>query len=262
MLARGAELFDKVEARRFHWYNKNENETSLDVVESSAQGPNASEDPRRYYEQYRFSPFVPRAEVLKQIAARIRFAKNPPPPVRGSGGFPVPDFRTTRSISNATLHPRLEAERDQIDNVIVEIRHHVRLVQQMLEDVKGDPESPPIIRRTLIAVLGLFYSGVVYPLSFLPVALNSEPELSFSSVLPTIFSLRGAMLIVASSIFTAMCLVFLRVSDRLRYPEALLGELQNFEKVEAYSPYLEIMIANEHEEAKEQEANAPKKSEA
>jgi len=252
LIARGQELVDRIEARRFRWYNENENETSLQSVESEADAPNSPEDPRHYYNEYRFSPFVPRAAVLKSIEVHMRRGK------RGSGPTRydpmASSMQISRSVSNAQLYPKLAAERDRIDTLIVEVRHHVRLVEQTQRAVSGNPEDSALVRGSLVTVLVLFYAGVIYPLSFLPLRVGPAPELSLSAFIPTLLSLRGGILALSSGIFTGMCIVLFRLSAALRYPEDLLAQLDGFSSVDRYSPYLKTMLQNEAEEAAESES--------
>jgi hypothetical protein len=251
LIARGQELVDRLEARHFRWYNENENETSLQSVESAADSPNAPEVPRHYYHEYRFSPFVPRAAVLKSIEVHMRRGK------RGSGPSRydpmTSSMQISRSVSNAQLYPKLEAERERIDTLIVEVRHHVRLVEQTRHAVSGNPENSTLVRRSLVTVLVLFYAGVIYPLSFLPLRSGPAPQLSLSAFIPALLSLRGGILALSSGIFTGMCIVLLRLSAALRYPEDLLSQLEGFSSVDLYSPYLRTMQQNEAEEAAESE---------
>ncbi len=249
LLARGQELLDKLNARYFGWYNKRQLESALDSVEYSAKSANGPSDPQSMYDRYTFPPFVPREEVLKKIAARVAWAKRPPEPPRQTPyGFALPEYAGTQDIMKANLQPQLAAERELIEAVIIEVRHHSRLVAQMLSDMKANPEDSPIVRLSLVGALLLFYLGVIYPLSFLPLRVGSVPELSVSGVLPLIFSLRGAILLTPTVLFSVLCLALLRVSASLRCSPAVIADLEAFSKPELYSPYLQIMIRNQERE--------------
>jgi len=244
LAARSQELVERLKGRSFKWYSDRELESLLDTVESQARGgrDDGEASPSAIYRKYQFPMFVPRSKVLSQIELRLAIAKEPERP----GPYGIDRF-----MVKANLSRQLEAEGEKIDELVIEARHASRVVAQWLADVEGDPEKSPLIRFSIWAALLLFYGGVIYPLSFLPLKIGEIPEISLAGFWPTLPSLRGGLLAFPAALFTGICAVFLKINAGLRYPGALLGELGRFAFVENYSPYLKIMAENEREESRD-----------
>lgn len=135
------------------------------------------------------------------------------------------------------IGPQLDKERDEINELYSEAKHHVRLVSDFYAIVSTNPESSPIITASLILILTLFFSGVIYPLSFMPLPTDWKPALSLAEIPSFIFSLRGALLIVVSLLFTTMLVMFFVMNVRLRYPTELLERLEKFKHLSEYSQH-------------------------
>ena len=120
-----------------------------------------------------------------------------------------------------------------------EVRHHARVVADFHTLVAPNPESSNLITTSLLLVLALFCAGVIYPLSFMPLTTDWNPTVSSSAVPAFIFSLRGALLGTVSLLFTAMLATFLVLNIRMKYPQSLLDQLEQYRHVSKYSAYFE-----------------------
>lgn len=156
------------------------------------------------------------------------------------------DSGLLRGISSPRLHmgPQLDKEREEIDRLYTEARHHVRLVSDFHAIVSPNPESSPIITASLVLILTLFFAGVIYPLSFMPLPTNWQPAISLAEIPSFIFSLRGALLVVVSLLFTTMLAMFFVMNIRLKYSTDKLKRLENFKHLSAYSQYFANREAN------------------
>lgn len=139
----------------------------------------------------------------------------------------------------------IEKERDAIDALEVEIRHHMRTVSDFLETISSNPESSVAITWALVMVAALFLIGVIYPLSFLPTPISWTPAVSLRGFWAHAFSLRGLLLTIVSSIFLAALTMFAVMNRRLRYPPDEVRSLDEFTCIETYSKYYAIAEDNE-----------------
>jgi len=138
----------------------------------------------------------------------------------------------------------LEKERDAIDALEVEIRHHMRTVTDFLQTTSSNPESSPAIMWALVMVASLFLVGVIYPLSFLPTPANWTPTIEFSGFWGRLLSLRGILLTAISVIFLAALSMFAVMNRRLRYPPEKVRALQALTLIGTYSPYYAVADDN------------------
>lgn len=243
------------------WYNKRIAEREIDRLNDLLE-KHSDETPEQLYDRLKFSVFIEKHVALQVIgnviesrnrriekereAARQRAEERSR---RGSGfaafaetASPVFD---TRGPLNLHVGPALEKERDAIDLVVRNARHHIRLVKDFLDTVKGNPESSPQITYALILITALFYVGVVYPLSFMPVRMDTQPVLSLSAFIDIPFSLRGALLTAVSAIFTGILAMFFAMNVRMKYQPQEIQKLVEFSSLGAYSKYFQVMDENE-----------------
>jgi hypothetical protein len=155
----------------------------------------------------------------------------------------APDMSHLRALSHP--HAQLSKERDAMDALEVEIRHHMRTITDFLQTTSSNPESSPAIAWALVMVAALFLVGVVYPLSFLPTPSTWTPAVEFSGFWARLFSLRGLLLTAISVIFLAALTMFAVMNRRLRYAPEKVQALQAFTHVATYSPYYAVAEENE-----------------
>ena len=141
------------------------------------------------------------------------------------------------NISNFTLIKMIQEERERIDNLLVRITYQASLNDHLLADLRENPESSQLVSVSIIATLLLFFSGVIYPLSFLPLKPNKEISLSVGAFFDILFSFKGAFLVVLSVIFGSLLVKFFFVNINLRHDKRKMEQLNFFASVENYSLY-------------------------
>jgi uncharacterized membrane protein len=141
---------------------------------------------------------------------------------------------------------RVDEEGNKIQSLIVEIRQHIRVVKLHLTELEGNPESSNLITYSILAAILLFFIGVVYPLSFLPVSANGTLSLSIGAFFTILFSLKGVILSSVSLIFLLIMAIFFYVNWSLKHNATDLERLRSATQIKNYSKYLEIMEENEH----------------
>lgn len=252
LITLGEKLVDATSRLTFEWYHKHDSASEIEDLEKLLE-KDETEAPESLYEKLRFSPYIARADAIQTIS-RVKSnreerlqrereeSRRQMEQARTMGigsAFAIPARSNLMSGLNSSLHlqPQLTKEREEIDEMYTEVKHHTRVVSDFHALVVSHPESSALITASLVLILTLFFAGVIYPLSFMPLPVNWKPSLSFSEIPNFIFSLRGALLTVVSILFSAMLAMFFVLNIRMRYPQALLDQLEQFKHLSKYSKY-------------------------
>lgn len=253
-------VIDAADALYFEWYNKHTNNRQYDKLEELFEDEDYL-SPEQYFDQLNFSDFSPREEILEEIYLAIERHKKKLDAEREAlrqraasyqnlnAGFAYVEASPRKlpnlSSLNMGLIENLQKERDAIDSVSRDARHHIRLASDMLDSIKGNPESSPQITYALILVTMLFFLGVVYPLSFMPVNPEGDFNISLNHFFPLLFSLKGVLLSSLSVIFGSVLVMFFWLNISLKHPKETTEKLESFTRIPTYSDYFSIMDKNE-----------------
>ena len=241
LITLGEKLVDATNRLSFEWYHKHDSASEIEDLEKLLE-KDESEDPESLYEKLRFSPYIAKADALQTISRVKSYreerlqrereeSRRQMEQVRQVGigsTFAMPARSNFISGLNPSLHlqPQLSKEREEIDEMYTEVKHHARVVSDFHSLVVSHPESSALITASLVLILTLFFAGVICPLSFMPLPTDWKPSLSFSEIPNFIFSLREALLAVVSILFSTMLAMFFVLNIRMRYPQALLEQLE------------------------------------
>lgn len=251
-------VVDSVSDSMIEWYNTRVQEEELDTMQYLLDEDD-SLTPAQLYDRLNFSPYQERGESIKAITdssddrlekiereeqeARLRSSM--------PSGLTIPNnpyesliLDPPTLMQNTTLTNEITRMREFIGAKVVDAKHQIRVARDCLDGVRGNPESSAQITTALVLVAILFYAGVIYPLSFLPVPANGSLSLSFEAFWPLISSLKGMLLLVVSLVFTSILLMFFALNLKLRYPIQTINELEGFTKLSNYSKYFEILEKN------------------
>ncbi|TAM17355.1 MAG: hypothetical protein EPN68_15670 [Rhodanobacter sp.] len=276
-------LVDSANHLSFAWYVRLNRKYELEKAEELLEKDDDLA-PDALYAKLNFPPFIARADAIKDLqdlkdrraraaererqrladAARKQAELQKMPGMSGLSAFMAMGGGNSErfidpTLPAALLRPRpyaeLKKERDAIDALEVEIRHHRRTIADFLATTSSNPESSVAITWALAMVAGLFLIGVIYPLSFLPTPTPWTPALEFHGFWARVFSLRGMLLTAISAIFLAALTMFAVMNRRLRYPLNEIEALADFARIDTYSPYYAVAEKNE-EIAQEHAARA------
>lgn len=243
-------ITDDADDLAFDWYNKQIGQLEIEDLEDLLD-KGAEENPDSLYDSLRFSIYEDREVSLRRIEQHIqirRERKRKEQEARsdrlGLGALLTPMTGLKLGASLHMMRPALDKEREAMDHVAREARHHTRLVSEFLDAIKDNPESSSVITVALMLVVTLFYVGVIYPLSFMPTPLNWIPALSMAAFFDVAFSLKGILLIIVSLIFTGILAVFFFMNIRMKYDSKVVNQLQLFTSMAAYSTHFSIMEKN------------------
>jgi hypothetical protein len=76
--------------------------------------------------------------------------------------------------------------------------------------------------------------------------MDTPPVLSLGEFVDIAFSLRGALLIAVSAIFTGILAMFFAMNLRMKYQRQETEKLVEFSSLGAYSKFFQVMDNNEN----------------
>ena len=267
LITLGERISDASGRLSFDWYHRHDIASELEDLEKLLE-KDAQLEPEALYAKLHFSPYIAKSDAIATIG---RFkalrkdrlmreqeeARRQAEQARSAGlgaafarTIDTSILRGGNSPLNQHIQPQLSRERDEIDALFSEAKHHARVATDFHALVEVHPESSRLITASLVLVLTLFFTGVIYPLSFMPLPTDWKPAISLSEVPNFILSLRGALLGLLSTLFTAMLTMFFVINIRMKYPQSLLAQLEQFKHLGKYSKY----FANREENAKQRRA--------
>lgn len=250
-IANSYKLVNEAHHIAFNWYNRRKFEDALeDIKYELKHNPEVEKDSAiNYYKRFNFSRYENRKNVIdnieKEIPRLLKEAREPSPP----------PWETIKPIATQ-IRNDLSNEGEKIDDLYIKINHQILLVNNFSGFLKQQTESSRLISISIIFTLILFYTGVIYPLSFLPVETNNI-NLSFIAFFDILFSLRGLMLFILSSIFTGLMIVFFIRNNNLIYDKKDIDKLNEYSNIANYSTYLKKFEENIEFLAEEENDTSP-----
>lgn len=236
-------LVERASDLPFNWYSTRIAEDQIEDMQYLLDNDD-SLTPEILYTQLAFSKCQDRNEAIDAIRNavddRLERLEKERTELKPNGLLGNLEFNPPNLV-NPHLVNEVQRVGDSIESVFRESKHQIRVVKDFLDTIRGNPESSTQITGTLILVTILFFAGVIYPLSFLPVPANSYLSLSLEAFWPLITSLKGVLLSVVSVVFTGILLMFFRLNLKLKYSAETVTDLEGFTELSAYSKYFEIM---------------------
>lgn len=244
-------LEHEAETRYFDWYNKRTGERELGKIDDLYHETDKILSANEYYKKLNFSPFQDKTEALELIQNKVneltekerieneivrsQLEKQGP-------GFGVVTQNSMHITNLAALSVNTTEEREQIDNLLVRTTMQSKINHDLLVSLRSGSESSPLVSISIVAVILLFFSCVIYPLSFLPLNQSAEIYLSLAAFWDILFSLKGLLLTLMSFIFCGLMVVFLYINHKLKHGAAMLAELEKYSCIGNYSVYFENYI--------------------
>ncbi|MEQ1560649.1 MAG: hypothetical protein ABL933_17140 [Methyloglobulus sp.] len=260
LITLGEKLVDATTRLSFDWYHKHDSADEIEALEKLLE-KDETDEPESLYKKLNFSPYIARADAIQKIACvktnrenRLRREREESKrkieqEQRFGIASAIPMYSNLIPVPglNSSLHSlqlQLTKKREEIDTMYTEVKHHVHVVSDFHALVVSHPESSSLITASLILILTLFFAGVIYPLSFMPLPTNWKPSLSFSEIPNFLFSLRGVILAIVSILFTTMLAMFFILNIRMRYQQTLLEQLEQYKNLSKYSKYFANRVEN------------------
>lgn len=228
--------------RRVGWYSQYLINRETRRLEKKCK---SGEKPRSAEEYYFITPGFPIFIKRDRIIERIQSVMNLPVIASKEPNFStaLADFKTVQDMSEEQM---IREEQNDIYTLIAEVKHHVSLLSDLIEELQANNEYSPVLKWSIIASMSLFFIGVIYPLGFLPMPQPMTMlDLSIRHIPACIFSFNGALLFVFALIFTGINLYFLKINSRMVYDQASINELKAYSVFGDYHGYFQNMEDNQ-----------------
>lgn len=239
----------------FSWYNSEIRDIELrkmerdfqDSLDDNIWNDNFILTPKEYISKYNFSPFENPSELLdsvrtKRYELKLQLQKRQEREQNPQPTHPFAAYMLENGFVHDILHQvpyaLLEKEKNKIEELIIKIERQARRNIVLGIGLREGIDSINLVTYSIIAALMLFFSGVIYPLSFLPWEAGHEIHLSISSFWSILFSLQGLMLTIISITFSGLMLMFLIINRRLKHNPELFSDVAHYSDISNYSPFL------------------------
>lgn len=229
------DAIQRISVRKFEWYDKINIEYSKDLEKAIERGEfeNLS-DEKKLERLFQIEPRLFRTEnciielnnLIRQIFPNQGFGKN---------------FRIV--IAPNGLWNNISNEREMINQVKIDSITLINKFKKVKSDIISAKKNLTPFRTTIYILCLGFFLTVIYPLHFMPMALNEVPKLgfSFNSIFELLFSLKGGFLLILSFvviiIFGYFVLVLKRTYHRYKQLENNLQE--RYFNIGDYSRYFD-----------------------
>lgn len=222
-------------SRYFSWYNGRRRATEQSLIGDRVTADGDVVDAETRYTELNFSRYDAREEVLELINEELDY--QPAPKRRGLGMIsPIPDLSIT-TARNLQLERQVIEEREAIDQLLVDVRHSVDTITEALVLAGENRFRSKLVSDTLVGMTVLFFGGVIYPLSFLPMELGARPRLTIGAFFTILLSLRGALLVGVGVLLFLFGYRLFSINSGLVHSPTLLAELEPFSSLGSYSVY-------------------------
>jgi len=245
LLRESDNLTDYASSRYFSWYNKRTLENGLRDVAGELKDGHEPLSPDEYYQKLGFSPYLPKEQAVSDIAQVVQRELERRSKPRQPSAFAIPEIASLRDPTYAVAARQdLSEEREAIAQLILRIKNHIREVREHLGAIRAQPERSRAMRIVLVAILILFWVGVVFPLSYLPVQADQTPPLSLAYLFDSSLPVRTMILAIAAAVFTSLVVALAVLNERLRHPATDLSALEDRLAPGSYSDFLRIRLEN------------------
>lgn len=239
-------LVNEAEARYFEWYNERVFEREVEKIVNDFHETGELLAAEEYYNQYSFSVYDSRLDVVDRLEKKVaELRRQKEEEEKRKSNHPLLGGGYARSIkmpSLSSVNTKIQEERELIDQLLIRITRHCEAVGNLVGECMVNPQSSKLINAALVVILALFFVGVIYPLSFMPVPVGEPP--SMSALIGSLVAVRVGILSAVSVIFSAIVVVFFYINMRLKYSNELIVELTELASLENYSIYFANMQRN------------------
>jgi len=191
-------LKDECLVRKFEWYNNIIAKLQIEDIDEYYINNRRILSVDEYYKHCTFSPFESRAETLNIIQTKIDELYKKEKSINSRSKL-LADKHPIKI--NSELIKSKNDEKERIDNLFIRIKYQVNLNNNFLNQINENNQSSFLITLSIIATLLLFFTGVIYPLSFLPLDPKQKIILSLNAFFEILISFKGFFLLVISIIW-------------------------------------------------------------
>jgi len=188
-----------------------------------------------FYEAHTFPAYMDRVKAIELIDTWIdeAIAENTSKYNQyGIGNFSI-ESDSARTFRNQ--HRRdVDAHGDAIDKCFIDCRYQTEINKNHFAEIQGNPEASREIDNTINLLSLLFFLGVIYPISFLPVS-TAGFEFTLLAIVYFYFSLKGLLLSTVTILFFLIVRNFKELNESLKHDNSEVVELNRLSFLREYS---------------------------
>ena len=229
-------IVESTSNRNFYWYTKTRVKNDSDLADAIIRGEyenlNSDEICEKIYEEdsllYKVDPAV--MEGFQYLYDQYKPNGSNPP------------HRALLMVTPG-IWDKLNDERELIDQLEIESKVTIKKFSQNLQDLNSFKGSILPLRYIILALMIAFPLTVIYPLHFMPVIANENPEVIFSPaiIFKSIFSLKFILLAIFFVSIEGIFLYFLYLTKEFEKTlnTAIANNSDTYRNINNYSTYFE-----------------------
>jgi len=225
--------------RRIGWYCQYCVNKETKKIQEKAKVGELPATAEEYYFTSTLPLFIKRDGLIARIAQIMKFK-----PYSGTNAIEDALIKV-KSVADIAEESQIREEQNKIYDLIADIKHHILLLKDLIEELSDNQQSSPVIKWSILVSMSLFYIGVIYPLGFMPLRQDAVISLGISTIPDYIFCFKGALLSVLTIVFTGINLYFLKKNSGMVYGQAVIDELKSYSNFGDYSVYFQNMEDNQ-----------------
>ncbi|NCB85306.1 MAG: hypothetical protein EOM44_12570 [Bacteroidia bacterium] len=239
---------DKISVYRFNWHDHQNIRYDYDLGKAIENGEfEGLSDEEKLEKLFSIDQSLFRTEnCLKYLEERIISSSPLYAPVGPNLSIKMPNIA---NLPPAGIWDKVSEEKDKIINIKIECESLIKEFQVTLNAlIKTKLNLKPIKFTILLLSIGFFVS-VIYPLHFMPLEINSIPQVGWSIeiIISNIVSLRGFLLLCMFLIIESIFIFFLFLIHSLekKYMLSIDSIDKSWLDIREYSPYFECLVSEE-----------------
>lgn len=239
---------------RFEFYNKELAECALRKIDILYEENKKILSASEYFDKFKFSLFQNKEDALNEIKIKIADL-NVKQKIDEREYLEMttksPFVSTTRyakiPLTPKALSDDANKERGLIESLLIRTIAQIKFNQDLLKSLKDDSHSSSLVSISIVAAVALFFLGVIYPLSFLPMVTGEKVSISFYFFWDILFSFKGVLLSIISIVFCGLMVSFFCVNKKLKYDRSIIHELEEYSDLRNYSDFFKNYVDNSDE---------------
>lgn len=233
-------LKSKAAIRSFEWYDRRQIEYSSKLTKAIEKEEFAGLSKEQRLEKlYEVLPILYRTPACEEELDKRLKAMEPINFLIGSNSYKQASYHMV--IAPNGLWDNLSEEREMIDQIEIESRTLISKFKKLESGLHATRKNLVPLKNAIYLQSVAFLLTVVYPLHFMPMVANSQPQvgLSVPIIATTLFSFKGVFLLLLCLVVLGIFGYFLHVIVKLQraYDQAENSLLPEYTDVTKYSKY-------------------------
>lgn len=229
-------IISSISNRRFHWYTKTMVRYDDEIKEAIKKG-----EFENLTKEEIINKILESDNILYKVDDAIMesfeelYEKHKPIPKGGFTTFPQLD------IYPDGIWARINQEKDNINQLEVEARSLIEYFHQNSQELNSFENTIKPLKIIILMLMIAFPLTVIYPLHFMPIATNQNPEITFNiiSIIESTISIKFFLLLIFFLTIEGIFYYFLTLTNELSksLKNAKENNSANLKDIKYYSEY-------------------------